>query len=63
MSDSVSWVGLGLSALLVLDKFLTKNRMKKCKCCGACFEFEGVPETPKHVRNDDNTPTVEITKV
>lgn len=60
MSDSVSWVGLGLSALLIIDKFLTKNRLKKCKCCGACFEFEGVPETPKPHHHTTDEITIEI---
>ena len=61
MENSVSWIGLGLSALLVLDKFLTKNRLKKCKCCGACFEFEGLPDSisPRH-KPQDTTPTIEI---
>lgn len=64
MSDSVSWIGLGLSALLIIDKFLTRNKLKKCKCCGACFEFEGVPETPKPKYDKQNTsPTIEITKI
>lgn len=59
MSDSVSWIGLGLSALLVLDKFLTKNKLKRCKCCGACFEFEGQPEPPKRKSSKEEVEIVE----
>jgi hypothetical protein len=51
MSDvSVSWIGLGLSALLVLDKLLSKSKKVKCKCCGSEFEASeslSTPMTPK----------------
>lgn len=57
--DSISWIGLALSALLVIDKFFTKNKMKKCKCCGACFEFEGSPDASSP-RNNNKEPTIEI---
>jgi hypothetical protein len=53
MSDmSVSWIGLGLSALLVLDKLLSKSKKVKCKCCGSEFEASeslSTPMTPKTV--------------
>jgi hypothetical protein len=63
MTDSVSWVSFGLSALLLLEKILTKNKLKKCKCCGACIEFES--QTPQHVRRKSsdktqNNNTVEV---
>jgi hypothetical protein len=51
MSDmSVSWIGLALSVLLVLDKLLTKSKRVKCKCCGSEFEASeslSTPMTPK----------------
>jgi hypothetical protein len=64
MENSVSWIGFGLSALLIVDKFITKNRLKKCKCCGACFEFEGLPDpsSPKN-KHDSNLPTIEIQNI
>lgn len=57
-TDSVSWVSLGLSALLILDKFLTKNTIKKCKCCGACIEFE-TASSPK----GNKPPEIETTSL
>lgn len=63
MSDSVSWVALGTSALLLLDKFLTKNKLKKCKCCGACFEFQAdtiaSPRPVHRVSNDKRENTAD----
>jgi DNA polymerase II large subunit len=53
MSDaSVSWIGLALSALLILDKLLSKSKKVKCKCCGSEFEASeslSTPMTPKAV--------------
>jgi hypothetical protein len=47
MSDSsISWIGLGLSALLILDKLLTKSKKVKCKCCGSEFEASEFLSTP-----------------
>jgi hypothetical protein len=67
MIDSVSWISLGLSALLVLEKFLTKNKLKRCKCCGACFEFESQssPSPSHHKQNheDKNDEQVIIIKI
>lgn len=55
MSDSVSWVALGTSALLLIDKFFTKNKLKKCKCCGACFEFQAdTPSLPHPIHRVSN---------
>jgi len=35
MSDSsVSWIGLGLSALLIVDKLVSRSKRLTCKCCG-----------------------------
>ncbi len=51
MSDvTVSWIGLALSALLVIDKLLSKSKKVKCKCCGSEFEASeslSTPMTPK----------------
>ena len=60
MVDSVSWISFALSALLVLEKFLAKNKLKKCKCCGACFEFESQPERRK---SNDKTKNNELDEV
>jgi hypothetical protein len=47
MSDmSVSWIGLGLSALLILDKLFSKSKKVKCKCCGSEFEASESLSTP-----------------
>jgi len=44
MSDSsVSWIGLGISLLLIVDKLVSKSKKIKCKCCG-CSEFEAESE-------------------
>jgi len=63
MSDmSVSWIGLGLSVLLVLDKLLTKSKRVKCKCCGSEFEASeslSTPMTPKPV----SQPALELSTV
>jgi hypothetical protein len=63
MSDmSVSWIGLGLSVLLVLDKLLTKSKRVKCKCCGSEFEASeslSTPMTPKPV----SQPVLELSTV
>lgn len=57
MSDtSVSWIGLALSALLVLDKLLSKSKKIKCKCCGSEFEASeslSTPMTPKQTSKTD----------
>lgn len=46
MTDgSVSWIGLGLSALLIIDKLVSRSKRMKCKCCGACFEMESTLST------------------
>lgn len=63
MSDmSVSWIGLGLSVLLVLDKLLTKSKRVKCKCCGSEFEASeslSTPMAPKAV----SQPALELSTV
>ena len=57
MSDaSVSWIGLGLSALLVLDKLLSKSKKVRCKCCGSEFEASeslSTPMSPKAMSKTD----------
>jgi hypothetical protein len=57
MSDSsISWIGLGLSALLILDKLLTKSKKVKCKCCGSEFEaseFLSTPTSPTAARQTE----------
>lgn len=63
MSDSVTWISFALSALLVLDKFLTKNKLKKCKCCGACFEFESQILPPARRKSSDKTKNNEQVEV
>ena len=61
MVDSVSWISFALSALLVLEKFLSKNKFKKCKCCGACFEFESQPQERR--KSNDKTKNNELDEV
>ena len=49
MSDSsISWIGLAISVVLMIDKMISKSKKVKCKCCG-CSEFEAdtSPQTPK----------------
>lgn len=61
MVDSVSWISFALSALLVLEKFLAKNKLKKCKCCGACFEFESQTDiSPKSIDRTKNNAQDEV---
>lgn len=61
MVDSVSWISFALSALLVLEKFLSKNKLKKCKCCGACIEFESQPQERR--KSNDKTKNNELDEV
>ena len=57
MSDaSVSWIGLGLSALLIIDKLLSKSKKVRCKCCGSEFEASeslSTPMSPKAMSKKD----------
>jgi hypothetical protein len=52
MSESVSWVGLGISALLVVDKLFTKSKKIKCSCCGSQFEADSSISSPVSRFND-----------
>jgi hypothetical protein len=55
MSDSsVSWIGLALSALLVIDKLLSKSKKIKCTCCGSEFEASENLSTPMTPRQKVN---------
>lgn len=55
--SSVSWIGLALSALLVLDKLLTKSKKVKCKCCGSEFEASENLSTPMTPRPKEQSST------
>ena len=60
MSDaSISWIGLALSALLVIDKLLSKSKKVKCKCCGSEFEASESLSTPMSPRKT-NEPKIEL---
>ena len=57
MSDSsVGWVGLGLSALLIIDKLVSKSKKIKCKCCGSEFEASEMLSTPMSPRRKADEP-------
>ena len=66
MSDtSISWIGLAISVVLMIDKLVSKSKKVKCKCCG-CSEFEAdsSPQTPKTQRRPEakeHTENIEIT--
>jgi len=63
MSDaSVSWIGLALSALLVIDKLLSKSKKVKCKCCGSEFEASESLSTPMSPKATSHT-NIEIQTV
>jgi hypothetical protein len=63
MSDvSVSWIGLALSALLVVDKLLSKSKKIKCKCCGSEFEASESLSTPMSPKMASQ-PTIEISTI
>ena len=51
---SVGWIGLALSALLVIDKLLSKSKKIKCKCCGSEFEASEILSTPMTPRQKVN---------
>jgi len=55
--SSVSWIGLALSALLVLDKLLSKSKKVKCKCCGSEFEASEILSTPMTPRTKEQSST------
>jgi|LakMenEpi03Aug12_release.lakeMendotaPanAssembly.Ray.scaffolds.fasta_scaffold45576_4 hypothetical protein len=55
--SSVSWIGLALSALLVLDKLLSKSKKVKCKCCGSEFEASEILSTPMTPRPKEQSST------
>jgi hypothetical protein len=65
MSDSsVSWVGLAISVVLIIDKLVSKSKKVKCKCCG-CSEFEAdsSPQSPishKQERPKENIENIQI---
>lgn len=67
--SSVSWIGLALSALLVLDKLLSKSKKVKCKCCGSEFEASEILSTPispkieRHAEPDSLSIKLETVKV
>jgi hypothetical protein len=70
MSDtSISWIGLAISVVLMIDKLVSKSKKVKCKCCG-CSEFEADlkdskhPQTPKPQRrpeSKEHTENIDIT--
>jgi hypothetical protein len=66
MSDSsISWIGLAISVVLMIDKMISKSKKVKCKCCG-CSEFEAdaSPQTPKMKKQPptkDDSENIEIT--
>ena len=56
---SVSWIGLGLSALLIIDKLVSKSKKVKCKCCGSEFEASEL-DSPMQQKNNTQLETVQI---
>jgi hypothetical protein len=59
---SVSWIGLGLSALLILDKLFSKSKKVKCKCCGSEFEASESLSTPMSPKLAGET-NIEVTTI
>lgn len=62
MSDSsVSWIGLAISVVLIIDKLVSKSKKVKCKCCG-CSEFEAdsSPQSPRNHKQEHSKENVDI---